>query len=55
MIYITADPHGEFHHIAGFCKRMKTSIDDIIVILGDVGLNYYGGKRDRVQGIIYMT
>ena len=49
MIYITADPHGEFHHIADFCKRMKTSIDDIIVILGDVGLNYYGGKRDRVQ------
>lgn len=49
MIFITGDTHGEFQHVVNFCHKMKTTVDDIIVILGDVGLNYYGGWRDRVQ------
>ena len=49
MIYLTGDTHGEFLHVIDFCHKMQTSQDDIIVILGDVGLNYYGGKRDRLQ------
>ena len=49
MIYLTGDTHGEFHHVIDFCHKMQTNQDDIIVILGDVGLNYYGGKRDRLQ------
>ena len=49
MIFITGDTHGEFRHVVDFCHKMKTTVDDIVVILGDVGLNYYGGRRDRVQ------
>ena len=47
MIYITGDTHGDFMRIKRFCKIYETSVDDIIIILGDAGINYYGGKRDR--------
>ena len=47
MIYMTGDTHGDMNRIVRFCERMETSQEDIMVILGDVGLNYYGDSRDR--------
>ena len=47
MIYITGDTHGDMNRIVRFCERMETSQEDIMIILGDVGLNYYGDSRDR--------
>lgn len=47
MIYLTGDTHGEFERIALFCNRMKTTKDDIMIILGDAGINFYGGWRDQ--------
>lgn len=47
MIYITGDTHGNFEHIESFCKRMDTSTDDILIILGDAGINFYGEEYDR--------
>lgn len=47
MIYITGDTHGSFQRIAKFCDRMQTTTDDIIIILGDSGINYGGGQRDE--------
>ena len=47
MIYITGDTHGDFSRIEHFCKRFSPGRDDIMVILGDAGFNYYGGKRDQ--------
>lgn len=48
MIYITGDTHGRFNRIALFCeKHPELSTDDILIILGDAGLNYYGDSRDR--------
>ena len=41
MIYITGDKHADFHDIYEFCINNKTSKDDIIIILGDAGFNYY--------------
>lgn len=41
MIYITGDTHGDMNRIVRFCERMETSQEDIMIILGDVGLNYY--------------
>ena len=35
------------NRIVRFCERMETSQEDIMIILGDVGLNYYGDSRDR--------
>ena len=46
MIYITGDTHGDFSRIANFCARMNTKPDDIMIILGDAGINFYGGWRD---------
>lgn len=46
MIYITGDTHGQFERIAAFCEKMNTTPDDIMIILGDAGINYYGGRRD---------
>ena len=47
MIYITGDTHGDMNRIVRVCERMETSQEDIMIILGDVGLNYYGDSRDR--------
>lgn len=46
MIYITGDTHGDFDRIHGFCKRMSTTKEDVMVILGDVGFNYHLDHRD---------
>jgi len=47
MIYITGDTHGDFNRIDAFCRRFKTQPDDIMIILGDSGINYYSGSRSR--------
>ena len=47
MIYITGDTHGQFERISRFCERMRPSITDVMIILGDAGFNYYGGGRDQ--------
>ena len=47
MIYVTGDTHGDFSRIAHFCARMNTKPDDIMIILGDAGINFYGGWRDH--------
>lgn len=45
MIYLTGDTHGNFERIARFCARMGTKPSDIMIILGDAGINFYGGWR----------
>lgn len=47
MIYITGDTHGEFGRINEFCIENGTTSDDIIIILGDAGINYYLDESDR--------
>ena len=46
MIYITGDTHGEFGRIEAFCRRFGTCKEDVMIILGDAGINYSGGIRD---------
>ena len=46
MIYYTGDPHGSKHEISRFCNRMRLTEQDTIVVLGDVGANYFGDERD---------
>ncbi len=48
MVYFTGDLHGEFDKIDRFIRKINPTRDDVIVLLGDVGANYYGGYRDRV-------
>ena len=46
MVYYTGDIHGGKYEIIRFSKRMYLTAEDIIVILGDVGANYYENERD---------
>lgn len=47
MIYVTGDTHGKMSRIKLFCEKNKTSKDDILIILGDSGINYYQNERDK--------
>lgn len=46
MIYYSGDIHGSTIEIVTFCERFKVTKEDTIVILGDVGANYFGNERD---------
>lgn len=46
MIYITGDKHADFYEVCYFCKKEKTSKDDLMIILGDAGINYFNDERD---------
>lgn len=45
-VFITGDTHGEFSHIVWYAKKNKTTVDDIMIVLGDAGLNYFLDIRD---------
>src|SRR5574344_705164 len=45
MIYLTGDTHGSFERISEYSNRFKTTKEDVMIILGDAGINYYEGKR----------
>lgn len=47
MIYLTGDTHREFNRIFQFCEEYKTTIDDVLIILGDAGINYYCDFSDN--------
>lgn len=47
---MTGDIHGDpirLWSIENFCNNHKTTIDDWLICLGDVGLNYYGAKSKK--------
>lgn len=54
MIYITGDTHGKFDRIEDFCLENKTQKSDIMIILGDAGVNYAGGFSD-IYKKIYLS
>ena len=47
--YITGDCHGNFSKFFTFCKKMNPQKRDIMICLGDVGLNYYLDIRDEYK------
>jgi len=47
MYFITGDKHGDFRRIERFCSS-DTSKDDVMIILGDAGINYYQNSRDSL-------
>lgn len=47
MIYITGDTHSSFKRIEKFCAQLKTQREDILIILGDAGINYSGERIDQ--------
>lgn len=46
-VYITGDKHGDYKEVEAFCLKWNTCKDDLLIVLGDNGVNYYGPKSDR--------
>lgn len=44
--YITGDTHGQFDRIEKFCHENETTTDDVLIILGDAGINYWLDNND---------
>ena len=47
MTYITGDTHGEFERVEKLVYTMDSAADDVLIILGDAGINYFGEPEDR--------
>ena len=47
MLVLTGDTHREFNRIYEFCEIYDTTPEDVIVILGDAGINYYLNSSDK--------
>ena len=47
LIYITGDTHGDFERVYDLVYSVGSAIDDVMIILGDAGVNYYGEPEDR--------
>ena len=45
--YITGDIHGDFSRIEEFCRENDTTKEDVMIILGDAGINYWLNNADR--------
>lgn len=45
-VYLTGDIHGNPDRVIEFCKDMMLTEDDVVVLLGDVGANYFKNIRD---------
>lgn len=48
MIYITGDKHADFREVLYFCYFHETTKEDILIVLGDAGINYYASEADKV-------
>ena len=46
MFYITGDTHRNFWRINLFCTQNKITKDDVLIILGDAGINYEPRYKD---------
>lgn len=47
MIWITGDKHCEFDSVVAFCQKWQTRREDVLIILGDAGINYFTDERAR--------
>ena len=60
MFFITGDTHGDFTRLNDFNKKAAPTSDDVLIILGDAGFNYFGDDRDKqkkefVSGVPFVT
>ena len=48
MVFLTGDIHGDPSRVIAFSERNDLTENDTIIILGDVGANYYMNRRDSL-------
>ena len=46
-IYVTGDTHADFRDLITKSIRYSITDRDLLIILGDVGINYFGDWRDQ--------
>lgn len=49
MVILTGDIHGQTGRIYEFCSEYETTTEDVMIILGDAGINYWGGSADDAK------
>ena len=54
MVYITGDIHGTPTRIYEFAQRHQLTENDVVILLGDVGANYYSDERDEREKKLYL-
>ena len=47
-VFMHGDCHADFRWLKYFCEEEKTNKDDLMIILGDSGINYWASTRDYV-------
>lgn len=45
-VFVGGDPHGNFKLIKEFTQKAETTKEDLLILVGDVGLNYNLDKND---------
>ncbi len=45
--YITGDCHRHFERISFFCGHHATTKEDVMILLGDAGVNFFIDETDR--------
>ena len=45
-VYLHGDCHGDFKWLVYFCEEHNTTKDDLMIILGDAGINYWNSIKD---------
>ena len=50
-VFITGDKHGDFSFLPRFCEALNTTRDDVLIILGDAGLNIHSGWTATECGV----
>lgn len=49
MIYLSGDIHGDVGRVENAVQKYGITVQDTIILLGDVGLNFYGDSRDTAR------
>ena len=45
-IFVKGDYHGQFSGLKDFCRKAETTTEDILIVLGDAGINYTLKEND---------
>jgi 3-oxoacid CoA-transferase subunit A len=55
MIYISGDIHGETFRVKDAVEKLRITAEDTIVLLGDVGLNYFVDRRKKIPSKVSLN
>ena len=49
MVYVTGDTHASFGEFCDTVRNEELTGEDLVIILGDAGFNYFGADADRIN------